>query len=724
MGSKGGSTPAGYRYSAGMHLLLGYGPVDAVRRIIVGERVAWADVVTAPGRITINQPELFGGDGREGGIVGDVDIEFGGPEQAPNDYLQSALGRTDIPAFRGLLGMVLRRVRLSAVNPYIKPWKVEATRYASPGWYPEKQAINTLDTNAAHILRECLTNREWGKGFGTYLLDDASFMSCADQLHAEGAGISLVWDQQSSIKAFMQLVAQHVDAVVYDDPQTGAITMRLIRGGYDVNTLPLLTDDDLIELESFERTSGGEVLNSVTVRWVDREGRGQSTTVQDIANLWMTQEPNGTTIDLPGIPTAEQANAAAARYLAQASRPTASMTGIYRRTASFLRVGDAVRVTCPKAGLVTTVMRVTGVNFGTFADSRVRVSMVEDAFGLPMPAVVAGQESLWASPYGTPEPAPHRMAMEAPWWVVVREILGESPTLQGEAAPDGGVLIVGAGGMPGATLGYQVWTRQGTAAYALAGGGEATPTATLSFPTSRTATSITLSAGSRLASVKVDTWAAISPGAATEELVLVKAINLTTGTITVARGVLDTTPQEHAGGARIFFIDGDRFTGRTEYLSGESLQIKALTKTSSGTLALADAPTDGFTFAGRAGRPYAPGQFRVDGVAYPGSVTGDLSITWAHRDRTLQTAYIVEQAEGDIGPEPGVTYTLRIYNAKTGGTLLRTYSGLAGTSQPYSGATATADNGGTPPSAVRIELQAVRAGVTSLQSQVVAADWT
>lgn len=37
-----------------------------------------------------------------------------------------------------------------------------------------------------------------------------------------------------------------------------------------------------------------------------------------------------------------------------------------------------------------------------------------------------------------------------------------------------------------------------------------------------------------------------------------------------------------------------------------------------------------------------------------------MTLAWAHRDRTQQTAYLVPQDEGDIGPEPGVSYTVRI----------------------------------------------------------------
>lgn len=78
------------------------------------------------GRIRIDKPDLFGGESREGGIRGDVDVLMGAPGQGPNDYLAARMGG-DVPAYRGLCSLVLRQVYLG-INPYLKPW-----RYASPG---------------------------------------------------------------------------------------------------------------------------------------------------------------------------------------------------------------------------------------------------------------------------------------------------------------------------------------------------------------------------------------------------------------------------------------------------------------------------------------------------------------------------------------------------------------------------------------------------------------
>ena len=107
----------GYKYYVGMHMVLCHGPVDSVTAIEVDDRTAWSGAATG-GSVSINAPDLFGGESREGGVVGTVDVMMGGTTQGRNDYLQSKLG-SDIPAFRGVLSAILRQVYVGN-NPYLK----------------------------------------------------------------------------------------------------------------------------------------------------------------------------------------------------------------------------------------------------------------------------------------------------------------------------------------------------------------------------------------------------------------------------------------------------------------------------------------------------------------------------------------------------------------------------------------------------------------------------
>ena len=138
---KGSAPTIGYRHKLGVHFVLCLGPADFIKRIDVNEeQLAIGDYTD--GIININEPDLFGGDEREGGVTGNLEIQMGGPAQAPSSYLAGVLG--DIPAFRGVVSAILRQMNIGN-NPYLKPWAFQVQRILAtdPGynggtqWEPE-----------------------------------------------------------------------------------------------------------------------------------------------------------------------------------------------------------------------------------------------------------------------------------------------------------------------------------------------------------------------------------------------------------------------------------------------------------------------------------------------------------------------------------------------------------------------------------------------------------
>lgn len=100
MGSGGGgSQVVGHKYFAGVHMVLGHGPMDRITRVKIADKVAW--IGSAEGdpngyeRVLINKPGLFGGKSREGGISGDIDVAMGFPTQPANGYLERVQGGMD-----------------------------------------------------------------------------------------------------------------------------------------------------------------------------------------------------------------------------------------------------------------------------------------------------------------------------------------------------------------------------------------------------------------------------------------------------------------------------------------------------------------------------------------------------------------------------------------------------------------------------------------------------
>ena len=202
MGSKKEVT-IGYKYYLGMHMVICHGPVDSLTRIDVGERTAWGGNVTGSSQIYINNPDLFGGEKKEGGVQGYVDVMMGDASQAKNDYLVSQLGGI-IPAFRGIVSLVLRQCYVTAMSPYPKSWSFLVKRIPAKDWYAAKADING-SANAAHIIYETITNTQWGMGYAADTIDDASFRSVADTLYAEGLGLSFEMTNTDSIENFIYI---------------------------------------------------------------------------------------------------------------------------------------------------------------------------------------------------------------------------------------------------------------------------------------------------------------------------------------------------------------------------------------------------------------------------------------------------------------------------------------------------------------------------------------
>lgn len=154
------------------------------------------------------------------------------------------------------------------------------------------------------------------------------------------------------------------------------------------------------------------------------------------------------------------------------------------------------------------------------------------------------------------------------------------------------------------------------------------------------------------------------------------------------RGCADTIPEAHSDGTEIWFFDFDLGSDFATYSAGTTVGVKLLPYSVSGAeVPVEAAPAYPLTFNWRHARPYPPGDFKVRGVPWFQQTfvmleaENDIAFSWAHRDRLLQLDQVVPHTAASIGPEPGVTYTARVYDSR--GTLRRTEVGIAGSSWQY-----------------------------------------
>lgn len=706
----------GFRYFAGLHLIFCHA-LGKLHKIRVGEKWAWEGSVMVNQTITINKPELFGGEGREGGVRGNVDVCFGGAGQDKNSYLQSVLG-ADIPAYRGLFGLVARKCMLSANNPYIKEWAILGQRTLI-GWRDDLAEIiapdGYPDMNPAHIIRETLTNTTWGgMGYPETDLDEASFVTAANLLHAENFGVSLLWAKQTSVEDFLQIIIDHIDAKLYFSHVTGLLKLKLIRNDYNIGALPVLNESNIIELVDFKGPSVTESYNQVTINYVDRENNAGAVTVQDPAGITRTGQINAISMDFVGITNADLATKVAARELQQLCMPISSCVLEINRKNSQMEPGDCFNFSWGPLGISNMVMRVDQVEVGVHTDSRLRITAVRDVYGLGTITMTAPSNSLWSSPYNAPAAAVRRRVEEITWWQFVREYAGESEAVLAELDDDSTLLVAYCGRPSPDALNYELWTRNSGATDWGKRDTDSFPfTATLAADVVPEISSVLFLAEPEIDTdlVQVGTYASLG-----YELVAITAIDTVAVTITVDRGVLDTIPVAHPACTYLWCHQGLYGLDREPRVVGEIVEAVILSSTSLGRLVIDDAPVDTVTMAGRMMRPYPPGNVQINGMRWPVAIGSavELSVSWSHRSRSLQTVTLNRQDEGNIGPESGITYALRIYGES--GTLLRTETGLTGTTYLYTAATERTDSGFLLPrlnTALRVELESWCRGLVS-----------
>jgi hypothetical protein len=145
--SGGGSKTqtVGYWYKYLQAFALSLGRLDAVLEFRAGGRTAWRGIVTQTSRIYVNALNLWGGQKKEGGLLGYMDLQMGDADQQPNDYLAAQLG-SDQPSYRGKAMAIWRGGRWGAMNPYPKRAEFKVRRILQgwdndTPWYPEKAEI-------------------------------------------------------------------------------------------------------------------------------------------------------------------------------------------------------------------------------------------------------------------------------------------------------------------------------------------------------------------------------------------------------------------------------------------------------------------------------------------------------------------------------------------------------------------------------------------------------
>jgi hypothetical protein len=462
--------------------------------------------------------------------------------------------------------------------------------------------INAM--NPAHIIYDALTGEEM-QGEPTGLIDEASFIAAADTLYAEGFGLCTTYDSdQESPWDFIQRICNVAGAACSQSRITGLYYLDLIRNDYDIDDLPIITDDDIIEWQE-EATVPAEMVNSVAVTWYDVLNKEERTTAPIVAlgHVRTSGEVIPQTSVYKEIPFEDIALRCAKRDVDGKSKPLRKFSLTVQRKHRFLRPSMPFRLQAPKRGIADMVCRLGQISHGVHLDGRVRMIAVQDIFGLP--------DAVHISPITPPtdstDPtaADLSIAMEAPYVELAGSLsatdlaaVGEETgfLLTGVSAPTRGQRYAIYSALPAETLERRAY-------------GDFAPHATTTAAVLPLDTEVGLATQSLPERIEVGDWARWE-----DEIIRVDGI--AAGILTMGRGCADTVPAAHAGGSTILFMGAWGGTDAREYATGDVLAVKLPVNSGSAEQPLIDVDELEVTFAQRQVRPYPPGNLTLNGEPF------------------------------------------------------------------------------------------------------------
>jgi hypothetical protein len=298
------------------------------------------------------------------------------------------VGHTDpfqVPGYRGYLSVWLWDFMSQShwgvgETPQVSAYSYEVSSY------PDGSAlglVNGVDCNPIDVIYDLLTGSFGKLGLPLSYIDSASFTAAGLTLAAEKHGFSRAFDSRMTAHDMLSEVLLQIDGVLYEDPMSASMKIKLIRGDYDTATLPVIDPDNCLELQNFAVGGWTDVVNRVVLTYTDRTAdyKPATSTAFNQANaVGQDGHVNEMQVSMLGITTQELANAVAIRVLSAVSRPLMKCRAIVNRSMLRVAPGDVVKLSWPEANVSNIVMRVADMGKGTLENGTISLDLIQDYF--------------------------------------------------------------------------------------------------------------------------------------------------------------------------------------------------------------------------------------------------------------------------------------------------------------------------------------------------------
>jgi len=647
----------GYRYSVGMQFALCRGPVDQLRQIWVGDDIlidATASPIVHDGTKSWSLPYFFGGDdvGGNGGTWGTLLFKSGTDTQTVSSYLGNfqTISAEAGPAYRGICYICPNASAWYVGNSAsIKPWKFEIRRIPQAwgdfalgepnfGYAPTAYlTVNSADANPVAVLYEILTDTDWGLSYDDTQIDIPKFWYALRQCHSEGNGFSMVLDQQMEVKDLIRLLLEQMDAVLYQDQETGLFTIDMIRPAADLidPTPPAVLPIDasnLVMLSNFTRGSWENAPNQLLLEFFDRDDEYKQTYAgaQDMGSIRIQDANIRSQLAYPGVKDASLAAKLAWRELISMSYPLVKVTAKVDRSFWNAKPGQRVSLTDEDLGITTFGMRIASLNLGRLTEGVVELELVEDIFKDYDAAFADVPGSGWTDPSEAVVAFTTQIAFESPRafnsrvfaspeltriWAAARRVGSESAfdimttlaTTYEKAGDCVGFLYVGElnGAITEAGNGAIPWYNAAAVLFQI----DPDPDTAANMLTALDVTATDAIIGTQLLNL-------IMIG---NELMFVTLAAEDGGNnldvTRVYRGVLDTKQEAHSALDPVYILAaGGNIADELTFVSPDDVDVKLLPKALSGILDIASATKIDVSVVDRARLPYIVSYWKMNAV--------------------------------------------------------------------------------------------------------------
>lgn len=659
----------GYKYYIGLNLAWALGPGVTLKGIWFDKEKIWEGSQSAAGSFGVDDPDLWGGEEQQGGIGGTIAFYPGEYNQDQDPYLLTHIG-PNAPAYVGIAHMVFRDFYWGN-STSIKPVHAELQCFTNSLALTGGRNImpNGLDMNPIEILFD-LYVKDWGRlGTNPALIDQVNWREAAYVLYDENNGMSLDISKPNQGKDLTTEIIRQINAIVYQDPETGKIKIKLIRRDYDVAELPVLSPSEVKKVTNYSKNFWSDTYNQVRVPYINRanEYSKSAAVAQDFANINMQQRVRSTDVGMPGVYDADLANVIAARELAEINIPLYQCELEINRTVATLRPGDPFVLYWPEYGVQQMVLRIRKFNFGQLKSGKIIAHCVQDEFASDLTVLKSPTATDWVRS-GVPAEIGAMVVFAAPTFIrdnsgvevedtqnlvvaLPREPTGNVSNYK-VSLDDGVESLVGIaeGNYQGfaqlnadylATVGFDAGYDSGGTGIVIKTLDPAAEPATVADADIRAGANFLLIGGEILA-YRVAT----ALGGGLWRLTHVR------------RGLLDTAIADHAANATVVFISGGE--GITESPVGTSDEIDVKVQNRHGAK-LSLGLTASIDVDSRAQRPAPPDYVTLDGIRTPGVFVvaglGEYDLAWRARTR-LDTEVAFEDDAADVA-EAGTDYVIK-----------------------------------------------------------------